>query len=295
MTINTLDKLELYKERVDLELDSLISDIDSPYTDLFKACRYSVNAPAKRLRPLLTLLCTEMLGASIETALLPACALELVHTYSLIHDDLPCMDNDDLRRGRPTLHKVFPESYALLAGDSLLTYAFEVIIKAPDLDAEQKNHLILCLAQRAGGHGMIAGQLVDLASENKHISIDTLKLMHHKKTAQLFIAAVQFAGIIAKVSEETLVNLVSFARYIGQAFQIIDDILDITSPEELLGKTANSDIENHKATYPSILGLEQSKHEAIEATKMAREALAKIPGQHDIVIEFTDKILTRVS
>ncbi len=205
------------KTRIDAELDRLLPD----KTPLERAARYSLLAPGKRLRPKLVLMTAEMLGTSIEKALQPACALEMIHAYSLIHDDLPCMDDDDFRRGQPTLHKAYDEATAVLVGDFLLTYAFEVLADSPNLSAEQKIELIRVLSQAAGGNGMIGGQLLDIQHKG------SVEEMHEKKTAALFHAALRFGEIIAGVEDE---NLGAFGTQFGLLFQAVDDLLDEDHP-----------------------------------------------------------------
>lgn len=211
-----------YRERIEEALKSLIPS--SPET-LFKASRYAVLTPGKRIRPLLTLLTAEIFKKeSVEEALFPACALELLHSYSLVHDDLPCMDDDDFRRGMPTVHKVYGEGVAVLVGDYLLTHSFETIAHHSSLSSDQKVSLIQALSQASSGHGMIGGQVVDLESSS---DIHTL---HEKKTAYLFRCALEFGGIVAQVSKEVMQLLRSFGMELGLLFQMVDDILDKDHP-----------------------------------------------------------------
>jgi len=217
--------IDLYKTRIDETLSTLIPSISPFSTSLYEGGRYALLAPGKRIRPLLTLCTVEMLRENaLEAALIPACALEMVHTYSLIHDDLPCMDNDDFRRGLPTLHRVYTEGHAVLVGDYLLTYAFEVIAKAPLIGSEQKILLTQKLAAAAGGEGMISGQVMDIEN-SKHI-----EEMHSRKTAALFCAAVEFGGIVAQCSLEIMSLLHTFGIQFGKLFQMVDDILDSDHP-----------------------------------------------------------------
>ncbi len=257
------------KQEIERQLDKLIPD-QSP---LSAAARYSLLAPAKRLRPLLVLATVESYGLPQTHALIPACVLELIHTYSLIHDDLPCMDDDDLRRGRPSLHKVYPEWQALLTGDYLLTFAFEILADAPALTAEQKIALVRSLSHHAGAKGMIGGQMIDLQFEGQTIDWQTLEQMHRGKTAGLIIAALEFGGIIAKAPPSDIQALKNAALSIGIAFQIIDDILDTTSTEEELGKPIGSDHINAKATAVSILGVEEAQAKAEMLLNTAEKSL----------------------
>ena len=265
---------------------------DLAYNVIFQAARYSLLSKGKRLRPLFTLITTELFKGDITLALSPACALEMIHTYSLIHDDLPCMDDDDIRRGNSTLHKVFPESYAVLAGDFLLTYAFEVISTSPNISCRKKNLLITTLAKRSGAHGMIGGQILDIANEGKSIDADTLQSIYIKKTSALFIAAFEYGGIIANVNSNDMALLRNIGEKIGLAFQIIDDILDITSTD-IIGKTTTSDIAKNKATYPACVGIDESQKVVTELEEQALDILAQLPGNHEILAYLIKHIINR--
>lgn len=251
--------LKTHAALIHQHLSSLIPEERGVRRELSSAARYSLLGNGKRLRPILVLATTETLQGNLEAALYPASAIEMIHTYSLIHDDLPCMDNDDFRRGQPTLHKVYNEGHAVLTGDYLLTHAFELLSKAPGLTAEQKIALISSLAKYAGGDGLITGQVLDIASTGKQISLDDLKTIHLKKTASLITAAIEFGGIVANATEQQMHLLTQFGQTVGLAFQIVDDILDVTSSYEKHGKAIASDISNQKVTYVSFLGLEQSQ------------------------------------
>lgn len=234
---------------------------------IHQAMLYSLNAGGKRIRPLLCILAAEAVGGKKEQVLPVACALEMIHTYSLIHDDLPAMDNDDYRRGKLTNHMVFGEAIAILAGDGLLTHAFAVMT---DSKAEPARILqvIQEIANAAGSLGMIGGQVADIESENLHVDYATLEFIHTHKTGALFRASLRAGGILAGASEQQLSALTEFAEQLGLAFQITDDILDVIGDEEKLGKPIGSDEKNQKSTYPSIFGLDKSK-------KMAQEAVDK--------------------
>ena len=263
---------------IEKKLKELVPETQTFYQSLFEAAKYSLLSGGKRLRPILTLCVVDALGGNIELALTPACALEMIHTYSLIHDDLPCMDNDDYRRGKLTLHKVYPEGHAVLTGDFLLTYAFEVLANAPGLNSDQKISLVRVLAQSSGGHGMIAGQILDLASFGKTLTLEELQLIHSKKTGALITASVEFGGIINQANSLVMVALQKFGRNIGLAFQIIDDILDVTSSEQKHGKKIGSDMTNNKSSYVSLLGIARSQEIAEELFQSAIEALQQIPA-----------------
>lgn len=266
MSKNFLEKAKLIENK----LDELIQENASPYANLFKAARYSLLASGgKRLRPILLLTAVEDLGGCQDLAIAPACALEMIHTYSLIHDDLPCMDNDDFRRGKPTLHKVYPEWQALLAGDFLLTYAFEVLAEAPGLSSDQRIQLVKLFAAHAGSHGMVGGQVIDLTSVGKHLTLETLQLMHRLKTGALLILALQAAGVIAGVDDKIQGELKSYGEKMGLAYQIVDDILDVTA-----GK--NSDATNDKMTYATLLGLEGAQKEADKLFKASQTHLSNM-------------------
>jgi geranylgeranyl diphosphate synthase type II len=218
----SLTGLDLFNQK----LEELFAKAPHPLiASLFEAALYSLSS-GKRMRPLLLLKTAETFGVSVETAVLPACALELIHTYSLIHDDLPCMDDDDLRRGRPTLHKMYNEGHAVLTGDLLLTYAFEILSSSPELSSEAKLSLVRTLAQRAGASGMLGGQVIDLATQELDIDLKTILLMHKQKTGALFACALEFGGIIGGASTEDLELLRQIGEEFGIAYQIFDDIED---------------------------------------------------------------------
>lgn len=274
-------------------LAELLSKKSLPQDNLYAAAQYSLMAGGKRLRPILTLATAESFGCDPKKTIRSACALELVHTYSLIHDDLPCMDNDDLRRGKPTLHKVFPEAIALLAGDFLLTYAFEIIATDSALSDSQKIKLIATLSQCAGGEGMIGGQVMDIEAENRSISLEEIENIHRNKTGAMIAASVIFGGIIADAAEEYLEVLKVYGYTIGLAFQIIDDILDVTQSEEILGKTAKSDIANNKSTYVTLLGLDESRAKAHSLLSTAKELLKGLPIDSELLERISAYIINR--
>ncbi len=248
---------------------------------LVEAMRHSLLGGGKRLRPVLALLATEACGADPGLALPAACALEMVHTYSLIHDDLPCMDDDDLRRGQPTCHKVFGEATALLAGDSLLTLAFEVLardIQPRSVAAE----CVLALAEAAGPSGMAGGQMADLQAEDRtDITLEGLEAIHRRKTGALLRASLKIGGIIGGADPSKLQALDAYGHAVGLAFQIVDDLLDVQGDEVKLGKRVNKDQGLGKWTYPGLLGLEGSRRRARELADEAVEALAGFGGRGD--------------
>lgn len=260
---------------VDEALDSLLPNEDMYPPEIHRAMRYSVFAGGKRLRPLLVISAADIFAVPLKHALPVACAIEMVHTYSLIHDDLPSMDNDDYRRGRPANHKVFGEAIALLAGDALLTAAFATLAGAASacFPAETVIELQRELAQAAGTSGMIGGQVVDILSEGKAVDGQTLDYIHFHKTAALITCCVRSGAIMGQASPEQLQALTGFGRKIGLAFQIVDDILDVTGDEKLLGKKTGADAGKQKATYPALYGLEAARKKAAILLKEALECL----------------------
>ena len=263
------------------ELLSYLPESDDKIRTVISSMEYSLSAGGKRIRPFLVLEFAKLCGGSEKNAIPFACAVEMIHTYSLIHDDLPCMDNDDLRRGKPTNHKVFGEAAALLGGDGLLTLAFETALseKAVSLNGYEKcAKAALCLAQYAGAVGMIGGQIIDLESENKQITLETLQTMDEKKTGALIAAACVMGCISAGATPEQIQAAKEYAMNIGITFQIVDDMLDVTSDTTTLGKTVGSDIENHKSTYVSLLGLEECQKISSELTEKAVKCLDSFDG-----------------
>ena len=243
------------------------------------AMRYSLFAGGKRLRPVLCLAAAEACGGDWDDAMPAACAVECIHTYSLIHDDLPAMDDDDFRRGKPTNHKVFGEGIAILAGDGLLTQAFEVLIQARETKRYSHQAMVLELARAAGSLQLIAGQVADLEGERKKTSEKDLRYIHERKTSALLRCAVRLGGMSANCSAAQLDALSDFGYHVGLAFQVIDDILDVTQTTEQLGKTAGKDVTAQKATYPSVVGLEKSRAIAKRLTTKAYEALKPFKGK----------------
>jgi geranylgeranyl diphosphate synthase, type II len=262
---------------IERELAISIAESNGPANRLIEAMRYSLMAGGKRLRPMLALAACEAVGGQPGSALGYACALEMIHTYSLVHDDLPCMDDDDLRRGRPTNHKVFGEAIAVLAGDGLLTDAFGLIArsaKAAGVPAEVIIDTIAELAEACGSNGMVGGQVLDLLAEGQPLTQHELEDLHSKKTGALFIASVCGGARLGGADSAQLQSLRNYAHALGLAFQVTDDLLDVEQTTEHLGKRAHKDDKRGKATYPSILGLEQSRALARELADRACKALA---------------------
>lgn len=242
---------------------------------IYESMRYSLLAGGKRLRPTLCLATCELMGGTIEMALPTACALEMIHTMSLIHDDLPAMDNDDYRRGQPTNHKVYGEDMAILAGDGLLAYAFEFIAaQTQQVPADRVLQVIARLGRAVGAAGLVGGQVVDLESEgNTDVKLETLNFIHRHKTGALLEACVVSGAILAGAADPDLQRLTQYAEKIGLAFQIVDDVLDLTATQEQLGKTAGKDLQAQKATYPSFWGIEESQRQAHQLIAEANAAL----------------------
>lgn len=266
------------------------------YSVVFDALSYSLDAGGKRVRPLLTLMFSEACGGSVESALPLACAVEYIHTYSLIHDDLPCMDNDDYRRGKPSCHKQFGESYALLAGDALLTLAFEAVADGAQrglYTSETAVNASKVLARGAGYNGMIGGQTVDLLLEGKSAGIDELRLMDSLKTGALIKTACVLGCLAGEADGEHICAAERYADDIGLAFQIIDDILDVTSTTETLGKAVGSDESNEKSTYVKLLGLDRCRAYVKELTADAVAALEVFKGAGSELSEFAEKLAER--
>ena len=267
------DYLKAHVALVDEALDQFLpAESESPQT-IHQAMRYSIFAGGKRLRPILTLAAAKACGGGSDQALAPACAVEMMHTYSLIHDDLPGMDNDDLRRGRPTSHKVYGEGMAVLAGDALLTEAFITLASTQATERYPLKEILLEFATCGGSKKLIGGQVLDLEGENQDLALDQLIQIHENKTAALLTTSLRLGAMSANATEEQLTALTDFGYHLGLAFQVIDDILDVTQSTEKLGKTAGKDEAAQKATYPAILGLEESKKEAKRLTEKALNAL----------------------
>jgi geranylgeranyl diphosphate synthase, type II len=281
------------KKAIEVALDSALPVI---YPEkIYEAMRYSLLAGGKRLRPILCLASCELVGGTAAMAIPTACALEMIHTMSLIHDDLPAMDNDDYRRGKLTNHKVYGEDIAILAGDGLLTYAFEFIAtQTQNVPPQQVLQTIAHLARASGAAGLVGGQVVDLESEGKtDVSLETLNYIHAHKTGALLEACVVCGGILGGASAADLQRLSRFAKNIGLAFQIIDDILDITATQEELGKTAGKDVQAGKVTYPSLWGIEESRRQAKELVADAKAQLAVFGSKAQPLLGIADFITSR--
>jgi len=284
------------QQAINAALKDLWHDQASAPPLLVEAMRYSLEAGGKRLRPILCLSASEAVGGSDVDVMPAACALELIHTYSLIHDDLPAMDDDDLRRGRPTCHKAFDEATAILAGDALLTAAFEVLAAAgrrrPD-DALKSLEVIYLIARGAGYSGMVGGQMMDVSSEGKTITLEDLEKLQRLKTGALIEASVRVGAVLGGGSAQEIAALSAYGRHIGLAFQVADDILNIEGKSELLGKPVGSDKARQKATRPSLTGMDQAKARAGQLVDMALEALGIFGNKREPLVALGRYVIER--
>lgn len=270
--------------RVEQSLSVYLDGTDEHYGIIFDSQRYSLLAGGKRIRPFLVNECARVMGAGEEQSMPLACAVEMIHTYSLIHDDLPCMDDDDMRRGRPTNHKKYGEAFALLAGDALLTNAFKIIGQAEALDGETKAKAVAALATAAGDTGMIGGQVIDLLGEREKLDFDTLTKLHAHKTGALIRVSALLGCLSAGYGEEhpNTQKLLRYAEKIGLAFQVIDDILDVTSTEAELGKPIGSDADSNKTTFLSFYTVEEAKKFAEQLTAEALSEISDLDGSETL-------------
>jgi len=285
--------LEAVTREVDRSLDHLLPRTGVKPATIHAAMRYSLIAGGKRMRPALCLAAAEACGGRRAAALPLAAAVECIHTYSLIHDDLPAMDNDDFRRGKPTNHKVYGEGIAILAGDALLTQAFEIIAQARPAGRYTSADLTLELARASGSLQLIAGQVADLEGEGQALNQRQLRFIHERKTSALLCCSARLGGMSAGCSAAQLRALTDFGYHVGLAFQVIDDILDVTQSTEKLGKTAGKDVSAKKATYPAIVGLEKSRRIARELTAKAFAALKPFRGRAVALAALADYLLKR--
>jgi len=288
--------LESYQKRVNAALDRYLPANDPPEHNLAEAIRYSVIGGGKRIRPAMVYAAGEAMGVSTDLMDIPACAVEMIHAYSLIHDDLPAMDNDDLRRGLPTCHKAFDEATAMLAGDALQALAYEILAKDDhkELTPEHRIQMLSLLTEASGAHGMAGGQAVDLASVGKQLTLEQLELMHRLKTGALIRASILLGGMCKQdISKQEIDILSNYAMCIGLSFQIQDDILDVISDTETLGKPQGSDEEQEKPTFPAIIGLEKSKELALEQHELALKHLESLDEKADSLRQLSAYIVER--
>ena len=284
------------KDRKQLVEHALDQSIQVIYPEtIYESMRYSLMAGGKRLRPILCLATAELMGATLEMAMPTACAIEMVHTMSLIHDDLPAMDNDDYRRGQLTNHKVYGDDVAILAGDGLLAYAFEFIAtQTQNVPAANLLKVVAALGRAVGAAGLVGGQTVDLESEGKtDVDLETLNFIHRHKTAALLEMSVTAGAMIAGATAETLDKLSRYAQNIGLAFQIVDDVLDITSTQEELGKSIGKDEAAQKVTYPSLWGIDESKRQAQQLVDQAKQELQSFDSSNQPLLAIADYITAR--
>lgn len=277
-------------------LEQYLPSATSKPERLHQAMRHSALNPGKRLRPALVYACGEMLGAERESLNIPAVVVELIHAYSLIHDDLPCMDDDDLRRGIPTCHIAFDEATAVLAGDALQTLAFEVLAQSPDLkvSAETRLQMLTELSRASGSLGMGGGQAIDLQMTDQQTDIQTLEFMHRMKTGALIDVSIKLGYLTSKVRDNRVLELLTlYSQSLGLAFQIRDDILDIESDTQILGKPQGSDIAKNKSTFPALLGMDGAKQRASELVATALEALEQLPYDSEKLSLFAKYIIQR--
>ncbi|MEC1290879.1 polyprenyl synthetase family protein [Bacillus mojavensis] len=282
------------KKAVEKQLFVYTENLNIP-DSLKKSMLYSLEAGGKRLRPLIVLAVLNAYGKSEKDGIPVGCAVEMIHTYSLIHDDLPCMDDDDLRRGKPTNHKVFGEATAVLAGDGLLTESFKLITShvSDEVSAEKRLRLVNELISAAGTEGMVGGQIADMEAENRQVTLEELESIHERKTAKLLGFGVIAGAILADASEEEIETLRAFSSHIGIGFQIRDDILDVEGSEEKIGKRVGSDTTNEKSTYPSLLSLEGAKKKLDGHIEEAKRLIGGLSLQKDLLYELCDLIAAR--
>lgn len=292
----SLASLALYQQRVELQLSQLLQQHQVTDPQLLDAMRYSLLNGGKRVRPFLIYACGTMLGASLADLDAPAAAIECLHTYSLIHDDLPAMDDDDLRRGKPTCHKAFNEATAILAGDALQALAFDILASHTyqAVDYPERLAMLQLLARMSGYHGMCGGQAIDLAHTNQAMTIDNLEQMHQLKTGALIECSIRMAWLCSpKRDLAELDALIVYARALGLAFQVQDDILDVEGDTETLGKPQGSDQQANKATYPALLGLAAAKAKAQQLFEQANDALSVLPYNTQPLSAFAHYVIAR--
>ena len=288
--------LDQYTRRINQQLENWLPKESDPPAALHQALRYAVLGSGKRIRPILLYATGEALNVPPERLDAPACAVELMHSYSLIHDDLPAMDNDDLRRGRPTCHKAFDEATAILAGDAIQALAFSVLANDPANSPDQRITMIQLLAKYAGSLGMVGGQAIDLASVNKQPSKKEIEHMHRLKTGALIKSSVLMAVTASQVNNPEIYNhFARFADCIGLIFQIRDDILDIQSDTEILGKPQGSDAAQNKPSYPSTVGMEKAEHAANDLLRQACDEIDHLDFQWEALYAVSHYIMTRIS
>lgn len=299
MTVPTMDFLKALAEKarlIDKALDGYLPPADADPAVIHQSMRYSVFAGGKRLRPALTLAAAETVGGRMPVVLPAACAIELIHTYSLIHDDLPAMDDDELRRGSPTNHKVFGEDIAILAGDALFAHAFQLLAESEGAAGNDQGRMLRVIAEVAhacGTSGLIGGQVLDLTAVGRELDENELVRIHRAKTGALFKVAIRTGAMLSGADDKQLGGLSVYADYFGLAFQITDDILDVAGDEARIGKRVGSDSKNLKTTYASLFGTEGARRRALEAAEKALEALAGFGREADFLRQAVKFVVTR--
>ena len=290
-----LERLHSFQQRINQVLETTIAERRNTMPErLFDAINYSVLDAGKRLRPALTYAVGESLGTPLSLLDAPAAAIELIHCYSLVHDDLPAMDDDDLRRGKPTTHIAFDEATAILVGDALQAMAFDLLSQAIELTCAQRLEMIRVLSRAAGANGMVAGQMRDMMAEHTPLTIDELRRLHQQKTGALIEAAVSFGGLASTQANEAILHgLERYCAHLGLAFQIQDDILDVTETSAQLGKPQGSDERNDKTTFVSLLGLTEAKNEALKHVSLAKSVLQECRLQSSLLTDLCDYIVER--
>lgn len=291
--INLNQYIADYKQIIDEVSVKKIQQLDIP-DQLKESMVYSLNAGGKRIRPLLLFSSYKAYGDHTDKVLSTAVALEMIHTYSLIHDDLPAMDDDNLRRGKPTNHKVFDEATAILAGDALLTYSFELVATDEHLTENEKVKVIQKLSKSSGPSGMVAGQILDMKYENQAVDLKNLEKIHELKTGKLLLCAIQTGAYLANASQQDIQQLTIFAYYLGLIFQVQDDILDVIGDSDKMGKPVGSDAHNQKSTYPQLLGLEGAKKQKREYEQKAKYALSQTSVDQPFLYALTEYVTERI-
>jgi len=281
-----------FKEYGDL-IDNYLQGLPWSSDTLGRAMSYSLLSEGKRIRPVLVLAAAAVAGGDARQVLPAAAALELIHTYSLIHDDLPAMDDDDYRRGRPANHKVFGEAHAILAGDALLTYAFELLARPLPVPPHVQLRVIQEVAQAAGPEGMVGGQVADLAGEGRALTLEEIEEIHHKKTGALLTVSARAGALLGGGTEQTVAALTRYARALGLAFQIKDDILDLEGDSAVLGKPVGSDVRQGKSTFPALLGLAAAKRRLADQVALAKDAVAGLGEQASFLRDLADFVANR--
>lgn len=284
--------MQKHKELLEQQLRTSVMQMKAPEI-IKESMLYSLEAGGKRIRPMLLFATIDAFGDKVEKGLLTAAAIEMVHTYSLIHDDLPSMDNDDLRRGRPTNHKVYGDAFAILAGDALLTYSFQLITETAEVGAETKLKLIRELSVAAGAEGMVGGQVADISGENRRLTLDELEYIHIHKTGKLLAFSAVAGALLAGAPTAIVEQFRKFAHHLGLAFQIRDDILDLEGNEQKLGKRTGSDTFNHKSTYPALLTMDGAKKALVQEIAKAQGILQETGLNTGLLMELTDLVANR--